>query len=204
MAELKKHVTWLIEEKQQDIQEKIKAHIDRYGISPLYAKEEKTMTYFDNCETLQELKTTYRRLAMKHHPDRGGDTETMKRINAEYEKAFTRLQAADTAEAKSSRRMHEVAREYMDIIAKIINLDGLEIELVGAWLWIGGDTRKHKDALKAAGCYWAPKRALWYWRPAGYKSTHSKRDISWIKAKYGAVKITADGQEEAYQVAKIA
>ena len=154
------------------------------------------MNYFFYCQTLQELKATYRRLAMTNHPDRGGDLEVMKKINTQYEEAFRRLQAADTAEAKSSRRSNEVAQEYMDVIAKIIILDGLEIELVGAWLWIGGDTRKHKDALKTAGCYWAPKRQLWYWRPEGYTSTRSQRDISWIKAKYGAVRITADGKEE--------
>lgn len=36
------------------------------------------MRYFNNCNTLDELKKEYRRLAMIHHPDRGGDLETMK------------------------------------------------------------------------------------------------------------------------------
>ena len=33
--------------------------------------------YFNHCHTLDELKKEYRRLTMKHHPDRGGDTATM-------------------------------------------------------------------------------------------------------------------------------
>ena len=43
------------------------------------------MTYFTNIHTLDELKREYRRLAFANHPDRGGDVETMKAINAEYE-----------------------------------------------------------------------------------------------------------------------
>ena len=31
--------------------------------------------------TLDELKAQYRKLAMMHHPDRGGDLDTMKAIN---------------------------------------------------------------------------------------------------------------------------
>ena len=46
------------------------------------------MKYFNNINTLDELKKEYRRLAMIHHPDRGGDEETMKLINNEYDKMF--------------------------------------------------------------------------------------------------------------------
>lgn len=33
----------------------------------------------------EEIRAAWRRLSMEHHPDRGGDTETMARINAAYE-----------------------------------------------------------------------------------------------------------------------
>jgi hypothetical protein len=163
------------------------------------------MRYFTPTpETLEELKATYRKLAQIHHPDRGGDLETMKAINIEYEKAFARLQAADTTEAKSSRAANEKAQEYINIIAALVKLAGLEIELVGMWIWIGGDTRQHKDALKAAGCYWAPKRQLWYWRPDEYKAGHSKQSMDWVRSKYGSFKITSDGREEEYRSKVIA
>lgn len=38
--------------------------------------------------TIESLKKQYRELAKKHHPDRGGSTETMKRINLEYLQAI--------------------------------------------------------------------------------------------------------------------
>ncbi len=34
--------------------------------------------------SVDEVRLAYRRLAMRHHPDRGGDTETLQRINEAY------------------------------------------------------------------------------------------------------------------------
>ena len=42
--------------------------------------------------TLDELKSQYRKLAMLHHPDRGGDTATMQAINNEHDELFHILQ----------------------------------------------------------------------------------------------------------------
>jgi len=49
------------------------------------------MTYFKACNTIEELKKEYRKLAMANHPDNRGDPDTMKAINASYEKAFNLL-----------------------------------------------------------------------------------------------------------------
>ena len=41
------------------------------------------MKYFTNVRTLEELRKEYKRLVKQYHPDNGGDTETIKEINAE-------------------------------------------------------------------------------------------------------------------------
>ena len=46
------------------------------------------MTYFQNIHSLAELKKEYRRLAMLHHPDKGGDTALMQQVNTEFGKLF--------------------------------------------------------------------------------------------------------------------
>ena len=46
------------------------------------------MIYFQNINSLADLKKKYRRLAIDNHPDKGGSTETMQRINSEFEKLF--------------------------------------------------------------------------------------------------------------------
>ena len=68
------------------------------------------MKYFTNCRTLDELKKEFRRLCMKHHPDRGGDTATMAAINAEYEDLFPILKLAYNKTAETPT--HETADSY--------------------------------------------------------------------------------------------
>ena len=41
------------------------------------------MSYFDRCASLDELKAAYKKLALEHHPDMGGDVHTMQEVNAE-------------------------------------------------------------------------------------------------------------------------
>jgi len=152
------------------------------------------MTYFTNCQTLDELKKVYKHLAQKHHPDVGGDTATMQAINAEYEERFEALKRRqnEQAAADATGKTHattETAGDFIGIIAALLKLDGLEIELCGRWLWIGGNTREHKEALKAAGCRWCQNKGLWSWHYAedgcGYHKGR-KRSMAEIRAKYGS------------------
>ena len=46
------------------------------------------MTYFQNIRGLADLKRQYRLLAIANHPDKGGKTEVMQDINAEFERLF--------------------------------------------------------------------------------------------------------------------
>ena len=46
------------------------------------------MTYFQNIHSLADLKKEYRRLALQHHPDKGGDTAVMQQVNVEFETLY--------------------------------------------------------------------------------------------------------------------
>lgn len=155
------------------------------------------MKYFTNVKTLDELKAQYRRLAMKHHPDRGGDLETMKAINDEHDQLFEILKKQHNASADEYHQTTETAEEFRDILDVLLKLNGLVVELCGSWLWIGGDTKQHKDALKAAGCRWSSSKKLWYWRhPEESRPWHrGNKTISQIRTKYGSQVFNADGSE---------
>ena len=116
------------------------------------------MKWFNNPETLEDLKKQYKKLAFQNHPDRGGKTSDMQEINAEYEALFSRLKDTHKhAEGEfytARTATTETATEFMDIIEKLIHMEGIEIEVCGSWVWVTGDTRPHKEELKALSFRW--------------------------------------------------
>lgn len=153
------------------------------------------MTYFININTIDELKKAYRKLAFKHHPDRGGNEEAMKAVNAEYEVLFKKLNITDETTGESKYNMNDGFRE---MINRIINLEGLEIEICGMWVWVSGSTKEHKDALKEAGFFWASKKKMWYWRPEEAKIRRSSgiKDMDYIRHMYGSETVKAADKKE--------
>ena len=154
-------------------------------------------TYFINCKNLDELKKAYKAAAMKNHPDMGGDTATMQAINAEYSARFEVLKRSQNEQAAedTTGKTHattESAGDFIAIIAALLKLDGLEIELCGRWLWIGGNTREHKEALKAAGCRWSSTKKLWSWHFAeeGQRWHKGTKTMAEIRSKYGSTTFT--------------
>jgi hypothetical protein len=150
------------------------------------------MSYFNNVKDLNDLKKQYYALAKKHHPDVGGDTETM---NNEYEELFEILKSRHNTAADEQHQTTEAPEGFREIVELLLSLDGLNVELCGSWLWIGGDTKKHKDALKAAGCRWCSKKLLWSWHHAedGIKWHKGQRTqtMSDIRTKYGSQTFSA-------------
>lgn len=156
------------------------------------------MKYFKNCSTIEDLKREYRRLASIHHPDLGGDLETMKAINNEYDLMFNRLKDVHNAAnaGQPERQTTEAPEEFRAIVNALLKCEGLIIELCGSWLWISGETMKNKEALKSSGCKWASKKRMWYWRHEEDGAHHSrgKLSIDQIRSKYGS-EIVAGSQK---------
>lgn len=156
--------------------------------------------FFQNCNTIEELKKEYRKLAMMHHPDRGGNLETMQVVNAEYDRMFNLLKDKHNTEAAAdesgkSRTVSETPEEFRAVIDKIINLRGLVIELCGSWVWISGNTMEHREALKACGCRWASKKKMWYWRcDRDAVQSRGAKSMDYIRSKYGSERISNDNE----------
>ena len=146
------------------------------------------MKYFDHVSSLDELKKQYRRLANKYHPDHGGSVEAMQEINNEHDELFEILKAKHNATADEAHQTTEAPQEFRDIVSTLLNIDGLEVELCGCWLWIGGNTREHKEELKAAGCRWSSGKKLWYWHHVedGSRYHRGKKSMQQIRFKYGS------------------
>lgn len=157
------------------------------------------MKYFINCNTLEELKAEYKRLVKIHHPDAGGDVEIMKEINNEYEKAFEILKDRHNSKADAQHQTTEAPWEFIQIVDKLMKMQGLVIELCGSWLWISGDTYSNKDGLKAAGCKWSSSKKKWYWRHQEDACPYygKSQSMEKIRAKYGSQYLRGSAEKAA-------
>ena len=144
------------------------------------------MRYFEGISTLDDLKRAYHKWCKKLHPDVGGNDEEMKALNAEYGQMLKRLMSADfSTDAETSELL------YRDKIAAIAHLGGLELEIIGKWLWVSGNTYAHREALKHEGFCFAPVKKLWFYRALEYatRTRGEAQDINDIRSKYGSEKV---------------
>ena len=146
------------------------------------------MKYFNNPKTAEELKSEYRKLAMKYHPDRGGSEEIMKEINREYDELFPRLKNLHTNKDGETytKETNEAPNYFKDIITALMRMNGVTVEVIGSFIWVSGNTKAHRDELKKLGFKWHSKKECWFKAPEGYRRS-GKKDYSMddIRGMYG-------------------
>ena len=155
--------------------------------------------YFNNANTLEELK--------KHHPDNGGSVEITKAINTEYDKLFKILKdkhesnnesagssQSDTNNAKSAYNANmydwENDKALREVLQKIINFSGIEINVVGAWIWLDGNTYPYKESLKELGFRWSKQHRKCHWHNGEFRRKgNSKLTYVDIQNLYGSTSV---------------
>lgn len=161
------------------------------------------MGYFTRFSAVNEVKAAYRELVKEWHPDRSQYTghdkeiceETLKAINAEYQAKLKSLNGeiseGDDGREHTYRYNADLEQEIMDkisetIAAGVIDHKGVEMWLVGTWIWVFGETKPIKETLKVIGYRWHSKRGKWYWQNDGYRHKFSNDAFESIAARYGA------------------
>lgn len=165
------------------------------------------MTYFKNVHNLQELRKQYRDLLKQYHPDNGGSEEITKAINIEYEQLFQQLKNAcknHSADSKHTQkesyenmRWDEIEDEILrDILSKVIHFTDITIEIIGNWLWIGGNSYQYRKELKELGFKFAGNKKMWYWHSEVFrKKSHKKLSINDIRKYYGSTNVSPEYRE---------
>jgi curved DNA-binding protein CbpA len=132
--------------------------------------------YFEKIASLEELKKAYKKLALKMHPDRGGDEKAFISMKEEYDQLFDQLKKGGSK---------ETSKAFQNVIDALLNLN-LTIEIVGTWVWVSGNTYAAKEELKKAGFKYAKNKKAWYWYEGEYvKKSRKKYTMSEIKDMHG-------------------
>lgn len=168
-----------------------------------------TSTFFNARMTAEQMKVEYRKLVKIHHPDLGGDLETMKRLNNEFSYWYSRAASNEVYERKTAEQPDKdyskyTSQEYIDSLEAMINwlfdqnldrFDGVQVELIGVFVWISGITFDQKEAreiVKAVGFQGSykhhddgSKEYMWKWTPE-IKRFSSNPNIDDIRRSYGS------------------
>lgn len=135
------------------------------------------------------LKTAFKKMALKFHPDRNPlGAELMKAVNAAFEFLMENIAIINDVKSKDDKDFYNYSEELEAVLKQLAELAGIEFEVLGNWIWIDGDTKAHKEALKAMGCKWASKKKKWFYRPEEHKSRFNRSEMSMemIREKYGS------------------
>ncbi len=138
---------------------------------------------------LNDLKKQYRKLALINHPDKGGNVEVMQKINEEYNYLFNKIINGQKFNDDELNIEVEVDEKYKEIIEQLTRFSGLNIEVIGSWIWISGNTYPIRKELKELGFRFAGKKKMWYWHSDAYKKKTKKHySVDELRKFYGTVK----------------
>lgn len=156
--------------------------------------------YFADCQTVNEVKKMYRELCFQFHPDLHVDewkkyNEIMKAVNEQYQQALNNCNGQTFFGDDDKEHTYyynqdieeEVAVKIQELIA--LRMVGVQIWLIGTWVWVEGKTYQYKEQIKALGLNWHSKRKMWYFRQAQYKRQYSNKSFDELKDMYGAQKV---------------
>lgn len=159
-------------------------------------------TYFTSPKTLEELRKQYKDLLKRYHPDNpSGSEEATKAINTEYETLFKALKDIHSKTAKdiTSETYDNMKWDYSedealrDMFNKVIQFAGINITIVGNWIWVDGNTYPYKAVLKESGFKWAREKKRWYWHSETFrKKSHKNLSFDSICNYYGSADIKTE------------
>ena len=159
------------------------------------------MYFTTNIQSVEELRQEYHRLAVKMHPDKGGEHEKFVEMQNEYERIMGgAINNAFAQAATDGKRPPQWTasgeRAIMEMIDRLMKVPGIIIEVCGSWLWIRGQTFPVHEQLKAFGLRYSRSKRAWYWSPYASKGKRRGRyrSMQQVRDEYGSIEMESDAQ----------
>ena len=128
--------------------------------------------YFSNVTEIDQLKGQYRRLAARFHPDRGGCSTVMSRINVEYEALLNSLKGEITPHPsyEPTPRRERRRRFFQDVqVGQTVFVNGTECEVLEVT----------QDAFRVVAK--GRTRQSWFSKSDGYGRHNRGFRAAWVK-----------------------
>jgi hypothetical protein len=131
---------------------------------------------FQCLANINEIKKKYKELCKKLHPDLGGCELEFKKMREAYEQAIN-------GKASNDQERSDNFTEVLDKIISLINV--LNVEIIGTWIWVSGNTKDYKEELKLAGFRYSLSKKMWYYTTK-FRRVKGSGNIESIRKKYGS------------------
>lgn len=128
---------------------------------------ERFIKAFEACETLEDLKRVY----SDEYSEACYSVNSLANLRRAYEHKFDDVKCLHRTRggkvySTESAANHETCDWFPEFVNSISNMTDVYFNIEGTWMWVSGDTKPHREELKRLGLRWAPKRKMWYKKPA--------------------------------------
>lgn len=125
------------------------------------------MEKMSKSETLEDLKRVY----SDEYSEVMYDVDLLKDLDLAYEYNFDAVRCLHRTKggkvySTESAANHETVGFFPEFVGAISNMADVWFTIEGTWMWVSGNTKPHREELKRLGLRWAPKRKMWYKKPA--------------------------------------
>ena len=110
---------------------------------------------------------------------------------------------------KDVNTLEELRKQYRDLLKKYHpdNANGsteatqeINIEIVGCWIWVDGNTYAYKTTLKETGFKWAREKKKWYFHTEAFrKKSRCKLSMEDIRNYYGSTEVQTETRRQLKQ-----
>jgi|DEB0MinimDraft_6_1074348.scaffolds.fasta_scaffold80935_2 curved DNA-binding protein CbpA len=155
-------------------------------------KKAKEYINIDGEVNIESLTKAYKKAIFKHHPDHGGTSEAFIELKNAYEYLMKELKYPSKKYSSDSKQVEDIMANYsqelinkiMELIEKFATNDDININIIGDWIWLDGETKPHKEEIKSLGFKFSKNKVAWYWHNGNYRRFGGKKEYSMDEIAY--------------------